>query len=53
MSVCVQDFNFMYSFVHQYNSSQFYEKEAFLLDEERASMLPMTAAGEVMWWSSS
>ena len=26
--------------------SQFYEKEAFLMDEERASMLPMTAAGE-------
>lgn len=25
--------------------SQFYEKEAFLLDEERASMLPMIAAG--------
>lgn len=26
--------------------SQFYEKEAFLMDQERASMLPMIAAGE-------
>ena len=30
--------------------SQFYEKEAFLMDEERASMLPMTAAGESPLW---
>ena len=26
--------------------SQFYEKEAFFMDQERASMLPMIAAGE-------
>ena len=27
-------------------NSQFYENDAFFMDEERASMLPMIAAGD-------
>ena len=33
-------------FIACFYFSHFYEKEAFLMDEERASMLPMIAAGE-------
>jgi len=33
-------------FIACFYCSHFYEKEAFLMDEERASMLPMIAAGE-------
>jgi len=34
-------------FIACFYCSHFYEKEAFLMDEERASMLPMVAAGEI------
>lgn len=40
------NYNLFYSVLSIFEYySQFYDKEAFLLDEERASMLPMIAAG--------